>query len=259
MQLLLLLAVIPSLIIAIIVYLSDRKEREPIVELIKAFVLGMFAVLVTLFISSIFSINSVDITKMNVFRIFIYSFLEIALIEELAKFFGGYILLRKNTNFNYMYDGIVYYAFVALGFATVENILYAITTDISTVLIRAITTVPAHTFFGIACGYYFALSIREKIKGNVKKKNRYLFLSMIIPILIHGFYDFCLLTGNYIFLMIYLVFIVSLYVISISNARKMQRIDHLLDSRDIHCRNCGCILKSNKCDYCGALNQDEYR
>ena len=256
MQILLLLAVIPSIIIAFLVYLSDRKEKEPIGELVKAFLLGILAVIITIFISLIFDITSVDVTDINLFELFIYTFISVALVEELSKWLVGYILLRKNNNFNYMYDGIVYYSFIALGFATVENILYALSSDLSTVLIRAVTTVPAHVFFGIACGYYFALSIREKNKGNQQKKNKYLILSIIMPIILHGFYDFCLLTGNYVFLMIFLVFVVSLYVISLSNARKMQRIDHMLDDKDMHCRNCGKVLTTDICSYCGHKNND---
>ena len=256
MQILLLLAVIPSLIIALIVYKSDTIEKEPIKELLKAFLLGIVAVIITLVVSFIFGIADVDVNDINTWQLFIYSFISVALVEELSKWLGGYILLRKNKDFNYMYDGIVYFSFIALGFATVENILYALSSDISTVLIRAVTTVPAHVFFGIACGYWFTLAIREKNKGNMEKKNRYLILSIIIPIILHGFYDFCLLTGSYLFLMIYLVFVVSLYVISIGNARKMQRIDHLLDSKDIHCRNCGKILTTDVCSDCGTRKQD---
>ncbi len=256
MQILLLLAIIPSLIIALIVYKSDTIEKEPIKELLKAFLLGIVAVTVTLIVSAIFDISDVDLADISTWELFLYSFISIALIEELSKWCCGYVLLIKNKDFNYMYDGIVYFSFIALGFATVENILYALSSDISVVLMRAVTTVPAHVFFGIACGYLFTLAIREKNKGNVGKKNRYLILSIIIPIILHGFYDFCLLTGSYLFLMIYLVFVVSLYVISISNARKMQRIDHLLDSKDTHCRNCGKLLTTDVCSYCGAKKQN---
>ena len=59
--------------------------------------------------------------------------------------------LRYNSNV----DGIVYTSFVALGFATVENILYTISGGITTGIVRAVTTVPAHAFFGI-------ISLREK-------------------------------------------------------------------------------------------------
>ena len=249
MELLLLLAIIPSLIIAFIVYKSDKKEKEPISELLKAFLLGVISCGITLLISWLFKINMIE-KDAKILEIIIYSFIAIALVEEFSKWICGYLFLRKNNNFNYMYDGIVYMSFVSLGFATVENIIYAISSDLETVLFRAVTTVPAHVFFSIAAGYYFALAIREKNKGNIKKRNKNLILSFIVPILLHGFYDFCLLTGNYIFFTIYLVFIVSLYIFSIDNARRMERIDHPLDDKDIYCRNCGRKVTNKVCK-CG--------
>ena len=250
MELILLLAVVPSLIIAFIVYMSDKKEKEPIGELIKAFLLGILACGITILISYIFHIGSIDSEKAKFLEIFIYSFICVAIVEELSKWICGYLFLRKNNNFNYMYDGIVYMSFISLGFATIENIIYAISTDLSTILLRAVSTVRTHVFFSIASGYYFVLAIREKNKGNISKRNKNLILSIIIPIILHGFYDFCLLTDNYIFLIIYLVFVVSLYVFSIDNARRMERIDHKLDDKNTYCRNCGRKLKGKVCK-CG--------
>lgn len=229
MQILLLLAVIPSIIIAFLVYKSDRKEKEPIIELIKAFCLGILAVIVTIAITYIFNITAIDPTKISIFELLLYSFIYVAFVEEICKWVVGYLFLKNNKEFDYMYDGIVYYSFIALGFATVENVLYALSSSISTVLIRAVTTVPAHVFCGITCGYYFALSIKEK--SNIAKRNKYLLLSIIIPVLLHGFYDFCLLTNNYVFLMIYLVFVVSLYVFTLANAKNVQRNDHIIDEK----------------------------
>lgn len=250
-EILLILAIIPSIIISFIVYFSDKKEKEPIGKLILAFMLGVASIILTLVVSVLFKITDIEVADLNMFDTFIYSFILIAAIEEISKWLCGYILLRKNSDFNYMYDGIVYYSFVALGFATIENILYAFESDLSVVLTRAVTTVPAHVFFGISCGYFFALAIREKNKRNNRKKIKNLVLSIIVPILLHGFYDFCLLTGSYLLLMVYLVFIVSLYVISISNASRMQKIDHMLTDTNIYCRRCGNVITSSICEKCG--------
>lgn len=245
------LAVIPSLIIGITVYLSDKKEREPLIEILKAFILGGISILITLGISFVFNIGTIDLDNSNMLDIFIYSFIGIALIEEFSKFLCGYLFIRKNPNFDYMYDGIVYFVFVSLGFATIENIIYAFNSDIETILMRAITTVPSHAFFGMACGYLFAIHRREKFKEKQKKTYKYLVLSLIIPIILHGFYDFCLLEENMLFFMIYVFFVVSLYSFSIGNAKKMETIDHKLNSKSIHCRNCGKRVKGKVCKNCG--------
>lgn len=226
MKLMIALAILPSLVIAVLLYLSDKKEREPISELIKAFFLGTVSIIITLGISYMFDVTEVNVDNLDVVGLAIYSFIGVALIEEISKWLMAHIFVKSNHNFNYMYDGIVYFSYVSLGFATIENILYIASTDISTALIRAVTTVPAHVFFAMAAGYYYTLSIKE---NNKAIKIRYFILSIIMPIFLHGFFDFCLLTKNYLFLMIFLVFVVSLYIISIGNARKVEKNDRLIE------------------------------
>ena len=251
MQYLLLIAIIPSLIIAFAIYKTDKKEKEPIKELIKAFLLGIVAIIITLAISCFIGLGEINLDTSSLFDIMFYSFIEIALVEELSKWVCGYLFLRKNPNYDYMFDGIVYSVFVALGFATVENILYTLSGGIITGLIRAVSTVPAHAFFGVSIGYCYSLAKREKIKGNNGKYRKYLLLSILVPVLLHGFYDFCLFSGMPIFFIAYLIFVVSLYTFSIDNIKKMERIDHKLNSKDIHCRNCGSVVKDKFCTSCG--------
>jgi len=68
--------------------------------------------------------------------------------------------------FDYFFDGIVYSTFVSLGFATIENILYAIVGGFQAVIVRAIFTVPAHAFFGISMGINLSLAKEAKLKKN---------------------------------------------------------------------------------------------
>ena len=226
---LLCVALLPSIIIGFILYLSDKKEREPVFEVIKAFLLGIIAIFITLVISFIIGVPLIDVADLNKMGLIYYCFIGVALIEEFSKWVITHLFVRKNNNFNYMYDGIVYFSFVSLGFATIENVLYILSTDLSTAFIRAVTTVPAHVFFAMTAGYYYTLSLKEKHKNNISLKNRYLLLSLVMPVLLHGFFDFCLLTQEYLYLMIFLVFVVSLYVVSIGNARKVEKNDRLIE------------------------------
>ena len=221
MELLITLAILPVIIIAFMIYKADRLEKEPKRELLKAFLMGFIAVILTLIISYLFNINNFKFNNDNYVEIIIYSFLGVSLIEEFSKWICSCVFLKSNRNYDYLFDGIVYTVFIALGFATIENLLYCFAGGVSTAIIRAITTVPAHVFFAISCGYYMTLSKIEKIKLNRKKSMFYLFLSLLTPFLLHGFYDFCLLSENVMFFYIYLVFIVSLYSFSIYRVRKM--------------------------------------
>ena len=244
------LSVIPSIIIAFIIYLSDKKEKEPLLKIVKAYILGIVSISLVLFVSKEFNIESIDVENSSRLNIFIYSFVLIAMVEEVAKWLCSYLSVKNNPDYDYMYDGIVYFAYVALGFATVENGLYAMAGDIETVLVRAITTVPSHVAFGIVSGYYFSIYRRELYKN--KKINAYknLAFSIYVPILLHGFYDFCLLTNNYIYFVTYIIFVSTLYTLTISRALRMERIDHKLNDKKIHCRYCGEIITGERCIKC---------
>ena len=56
-----------------------------------------------------------------------YAFMEntfgVALVEELSKWLVLMILVWRNNNFDYRYDGIVYATTASLGFGALENIL----------------------------------------------------------------------------------------------------------------------------------------
>ena len=82
---------------------------------------------------------------------------------------------------------------VSLGFATVENIMYVLSSGLSTAILRALTAVPAHTIFAIVMGYYISMG-----KFAHKKRFYYKFMSLTAPTLLHGTYDFILFT-NYDF------------------------------------------------------------
>lgn len=258
MSFLIWLAILPSIIIGFIIYKADRVEKEPKRELLKAFLLGVVAVILTLIISSMANISSMNHDSNNLINVFIYSFLGISLIEETCKWICSCYLLKNNKNFNYLFDGIVYTTFVSLGFATIENILYTISGGVMTGIIRAITTVPAHAFFGITSGYLLSLAKQEKMLKNETKKHIYIFLSIFLPFLLHGFYDFCLLTKNYFFFMIYIVFVVSLYSFSIYHVKKMMKLDYLfIKKKRFYCKICGNRITNEYCENCQREKEED--
>ncbi len=220
MKFLVWLSILPSLVISLIIYNSYKQEKEPKVELIKAYFMGIISVFITLVLSHLFKVNNMN--SDTIINTIIYSFIGISLIEELSKWICTYLFLKNNKNFDYLFDGIVYATFISLGFATIENILYTVTGGVLTGIIRAITTVPAHAFFGISSGYFFSFAKERREKT---KKNKYLFLSIFMPFILHGFYDFCLLSKSYIFYIIYIIFVILLYIISIRQVKKMMLLE----------------------------------
>ncbi len=80
MKLEFLLAIIPCILMAFIIYKNDKKEKEPIREIVKAFIMGMAAIFLTLFLSSVFGFDVVVVNNSSFGELILYSFLYIALL-----------------------------------------------------------------------------------------------------------------------------------------------------------------------------------
>jgi len=137
---------------------------------------------------------------------FYTSFITAGFIEESFKFLGLYLLIWRNPNFNEKFDGIVYAVFVSLGFAAVENIMYVSEGGNKVALVRALTAVPAHALFGIRMGYYFGVAHMYK-----ELRLSFLIKALFIPVLLHGIYDFMLLSKISILFLAFVPYLVWLY------------------------------------------------
>lgn len=226
--LLLILSIVPSLILGKIVYNYDKVEKEPLGLLLKLFLGGVLSIIITLVISFILLIlfpKISDPTKLNLIELIHYSFICIALVEEGSKRFFLKKITWNNKEFNYIYDAIVYAVFVSLGFATIENIIYVLQGGILTAIMRAILSIPGHSFFGVFMGYYYGLSKQAYFNQNniLMKKNMH--LSLIIPVILHGMFDYCLFSANFILVGVYFIFIIILYIRSFKKIKQFSAIE----------------------------------
>ena len=179
---LILLATIPPLLIVFFVYRNDLYEKEPHKLLISTFILGCVLIIPMIILETL--------TQMIFTNVFFFSLLGIALVEEGVKYIA---LLKYNLpkkDFNEPYDVIIYSLFLTMGFALVENISYVVgneETGFSVAIARMFTAIPMHATCGIVMGYYLGLS---KMKTSDKSTN--LTLSILLPVLIHGLYNYFL-------------------------------------------------------------------
>ena len=222
----LLIAIIPSIIICTYVYKKDVIEKEPMPMLIKLFCLGILITIPASFVEkSLMSALDLNKSGLDVVECIVIAFLVVGLVEEGYKYIITYFGCWHNRNFDHVYDGIVYATFVSLGFAMLENILYVVENGTQTALLRAFISVPAHAFYAIACGYYLGISKLNYSIGNKRKARLYKFFSFIIPILLHGIFDFLLLTNNNDLLWIFFAFVAILYIVSFFNIRKLSAVE----------------------------------
>ena len=180
---LLAIALSPGVAIGVYIYLKDKHEREPIGLLLRSFFFGTVSVFITLLISwpldILVPIEEHDLTEQAV-----HAFLLVALVEEFSKFIFVRGILYNNKNFNEPFDGIVYSVMVSMGFATLENVVYAYSDGIGTAVFRMFTAVPAHACFAILMGYYLGKAKFEH------KKSFYAWHALGIATLFHGVYDY---------------------------------------------------------------------
>lgn len=179
----LLAAVAPGLSLLAYFYLKDRYETEPIHLVIRMFVFGVLLVYPTMVLQRALIEEFGSGT-------FISSFLLAGGVEEFLKWFVLYHLIFRHEAFDEPYDGIVYAVAVSLGYATLENIIYAFlhASSFSALMIRALLPVSAHALFGVMMGYYLG-----KAKFVPLKARRYLWISLLLPIFWHGLFDYILL------------------------------------------------------------------
>lgn len=179
-------AIAPGLSLLAYFYLKDRYESEPIHLVIKVFLLGALLV----FPSMVLQTALLDI---GIVSDLVFSFVITSGIEEFLKFFLLYHIIFKHRAFDEPYDGIVYAVSISLGFATLENIFYALfnSMSFSNLLIRALLPVSGHALFGVMMGYYLG-----KAKFEPNKKRMYLMLALFIPIFWHGLFDYILMIST---------------------------------------------------------------
>ena len=183
----------PVFLLLLYIYLKDRYQREPFGQLMKAFLGGILAGLVDVLILSVLGVSDLHPFPGAHGQAFYQAFFLAGIPEELLKLLFLYLFIWKSRYFDEYYDGIEYAAFVGLGFAGLENILYVWQGGMGVAASRALFAVPAHFFFAIIMGYFFAFA-----KFRPRKKKIYLFLAFLCPAILHGIYDFILMYSNLI-------------------------------------------------------------
>ena len=204
----------PVLIILFYIYFRDKYEREPLGLLIKALLLGVVVVIPIVFVERWLMNRMPPMGK--VMEAAYHAFVVAGTTEELFKFLALYLLIWKSPSFNEKFDGIVYAVFVSLGFAGVENVLYVMEGGLQTAVTRAITAIPAHAIFGITMGYYLGIAhMYTELRG------RYLMRALVVPILLHGIYDFILMVEVGWLLLLFIPYVIVLYIIGMKRMKEL--------------------------------------
>ena len=206
-------AVIPAIFLLVKVEKADRLEKESPRLLLSLVLFGIVATAVAFLgeMAGISLLNKLLPEGGTLYSILLF-FGVVAFSEEGAK----YVLLKKRTwkepEFNCQYDGVVYGVFVSLGFALWENINYVLSLGLSGALIRAVTAIPGHACFGVFMGTWYGMARRRAAAGDEAGSKRMRTRALLVPALLHGFYDFAASSENETMNIVFLVFVVIMFV-----------------------------------------------
>jgi protease PrsW len=154
-----------------------RRDRnpEPAWLLLRTFAWGMAMVLPAVLLESaieeVFGVMAV--------------FLLVGLIEEGCKFLAA-LSVVKRQEFDEPIDGLIYATAAALGFATLENVLYLLNHGASLIFVRGSISTLGHILFAGTWGY--AMSLKRFSGGRYLLRRGWL-----LAALLHTIFNFLLL------------------------------------------------------------------
>ena len=201
-------AVIPAIVLLRFVYKEDRLDKESpglLLSLVIFGILSTFAAIVT---------------------------------EQIGEAILGILLPQSSTAYNVLlncqFDGVVYAVFVALGFALWENISYVLMYGLGTAAVRAVTAVPGHACFGVFMGAFYGLAKRYDNFGDEYRSRRCRRLAVLVPVLLHGAYDFIATYEYDGYAWIFVAFVVLLFAAAYRMIKKLSRDDRFIDDSDYY-------------------------
>ena len=216
---LLLAALVPAAFLMVQVYRLDRIEKEPAGLLLKLVLFGALSGVVAGAIEGALT-RLLDVTLGgSMLRLVLENFLAVALVEEACK---RWVVLKFAWNhpaFDYRFDAVVYCVFSALGFAALENILYVAEYGFAVAVSRALLSVPGHCFFAVYMGIYLGQAKmaeramqRYYIELPDESPGQYLRASLLVPTLLHGFWDFSLSVGGWLMTILFYLFVLAFFI-----------------------------------------------
>ena len=236
MIILLAAAVLPAIYLLSKVYKMDTIEKEPWSILRKLLLWGAISGIPAALVESLLTgVLLGAFTEGTVLYNLVFAFVVAALVEESFKFFFLYKFTFKDPAFNYRFDGVVYAVFVSMGFAILENILYVFQGGIGVAVTRALLALPLHA----ACGVYMGIAYGQQKVQSLYKPATFGSVAaacLPVPILIHGFYDFCAFMQTVPFTVIFIVFVIAVFILTLQRLKKASREDAPVEEVTIDAR-----------------------
>lgn len=213
-------------------YLRKDRHPEPKGMIIKIFLWGAL-ITIPVFFVQIGMRRMLDSFDLSYFAYsLIYWFLVISLTEEIFKYLVIRFKAMGSPHLDEPIDFMIYMIIAALGFAAVENVLYlfapveglSFNTIVNRALVVSVIRFMGATFLHTLCsaviGYAIAISYCD-----MKNKIFEMTLGILGAVLLHGLYDFSIMTlDGYFKLAIPIGVIIVLVFIVLSAFEKLKKM-----------------------------------
>ncbi len=175
--------------------LKDSLRKEPRRLLVLAFLLGAAAAAAALGGYRVAELAGVpDQPGRSWGAILLYTFGVVGPLEEGAKYLVAVAIVFRWREFDEPIDGLVYAAAIAIGFASVETLLYAPYLGPAETLARAVASPLTHSLFAVVWGLGIGRA-RFVARGRAERLAWH-GGSLLAAMLLHGLYDALLLAWN---------------------------------------------------------------
>ncbi|MFA6416536.1 MAG: PrsW family intramembrane metalloprotease [Candidatus Paceibacterota bacterium] len=176
---------------------EDRKKPEPRSLIFSTFVLGMLSVFLAYFIESFLESPSLDLVGWTGWLPTLPYF-SMAVVEEVVKFSLIAFIIGRNRHLDEPIDAMVYMITVALGFASMENMLFLLNSlgdgDTASIFLftgglRFLGSTILHTVCSAIVGAGWALSFYQ----SSKRKIFVTLGALIVAIALHTAFNFLII------------------------------------------------------------------
>jgi RsiW-degrading membrane proteinase PrsW (M82 family) len=248
------LALAPGIFWLWLAYRWDKYQPEPKWLVIRTFLYGMAVVLPVLGIELLLGLihfGAADTAQTSVSNMAWGAFVVAGFTEELGKFLVVYLTMYKSRYFDESTDGIIYASAAALGFASLENLMYMIGNGWQIILLRAPISTFSHLLFAVLWGY--PLILRKLGRPGA---TALLFTGLIGAMAFHGLFDFVVFTKSwYAFMFIpIMAALIVVFILMLRHSRKISAFrKETVQVTTVTCQNCGAVMNRNArfCTACG--------
>ena len=237
-RILIIIAVLPALILLGFIYMRDRKEKPPVKLMVLLLALGAGTIIPAAIAEFIGQLIVAQTDTDHQTMLLVLCFLVIGIVEELGKYLVTVCTTWKSREFQHSYDGVIYMVCASLGFAILENILYVASGGIGTGILPAFTAIPLHCTVGVIMGALYAKGREAAYAGDRAGMIGFMAWAYIVPVFIHGLYDYLVMAASYeyiseawVFLILGVMYVLSIFLIFYCSAHD-RRIDGRPETAD---------------------------